>query len=150
MCDVEVKFIFNDHLFTDLDGFGCWVAGSNAQIPKGAVIGGIDEKSNPLYIVRVIYEGQYIPGYLSQTRKEAVFGYGLRQHVSNEYDFLVATKFHFIATAVPFMDKIDYSKMTNAGQMNGSKLYYVARAKIQNAMIPGKFDVIKNRFLNFF
>lgn len=98
-----------------------------------------------MYVVRVFFNGQYIPGFLSGNKKTAVFGYDLKEHLSLEFDVFVGTKFTYMDTLVPLMDKIDYTTATSAGQIKNSKLYYLARRKMQNAVIPGRVDVIKDK-----
>jgi len=69
---------------------GIWIAGSNGQIPDGAVVCGREENGNPLFVARANVGGGVHPGKIRFDFGAAFIGFGGQEIRVQTYEVLVS------------------------------------------------------------
>ena len=69
---------------------GIWVAGSNGQVPDGAVVCGREENGDPLFVARANLNGGIHPGKLRFAFGRALIGFGLKEVPVQSYEVLTS------------------------------------------------------------
>ncbi|VDP68901.1 unnamed protein product [Echinostoma caproni] len=69
-----------------------WERAYNGNVPKYAIIAGLSESGECLYIARSEIEGECVVGKVHQGHDSAYFPYGGREHRKNSYEVLVMKK----------------------------------------------------------
>ncbi|KAK9503882.1 hypothetical protein O3M35_010348 [Rhynocoris fuscipes] len=114
-----------------------WIATTNANLPKNAVLVGTDKDGGNLYAGRVVHEGYTLPAKIVPNQESALISYAGNELRKNSYEVLTSDYIEWKPSeggAVP-------PEAVKVGRTPDGKPIFMGRAKVENSFpSPGRID----------
>ncbi|XP_058835418.1 uncharacterized protein LOC131692407 [Topomyia yanbarensis] len=111
-----------------------WQSSTNkSSVPKGALLAGYESNRSPIYLGRVMFEGNQLPAKVIPRKNICHTGHRGKEHVMSSYEALCNARVSWL----PFRGIIP-PKAIICGRTQWGEAVYVGRGPYKGSLTPGK------------
>jgi len=124
----------------DFFGADCeWAAVHDQKLPSAAYSGGINECDEPMYVARLRFGGDCLPGYVLEARGVCLSSWGGEQCEKESFEVLLLSfcnEFEWVASSNGNV----VNGAVRGGLASGDETLYIGRVERKNGYLIGKIQ----------